>query len=63
MLNYRKTSWTTQPPCVYTTLEQFTYILFICANQIKIARPLHDPGTGYLVIYLHHGSCTLQSAD
>ena len=30
-----------------TTLEKFTYIPFACTRQIKITRPLHDPGTEY----------------
>ena len=46
-----------------TTLEQFTYIPFTWARQIKSARPLHDPGTGYWLVFVHHGSCTLQSVD
>ena len=31
---------------LYTTLEQFTNIPFTYAHQLKIARPLHNPGTG-----------------
>ena len=62
--------WITRKPLrplchhiLYTTVEQFTYIPFTCANQIKIAQPLHDPGTRYGLIYVHQGSCTLQSVN
>ena len=59
----RKPLWSLGHHVLNTTLEQFTYKHFTCARQIKSARPLHDPGTGYWLVFVHHGPCTLQSVD
>ena len=48
---------------VYYTRVIYLHNLYLCSSEVKIACPLHDPDTGYQLIYVHHGSCTLHSVD
>ena len=63
LLDYKKASLITPPPRAAYYTRAISYIPFACARHIKNARLLHDPGTGYWLIYVHYGSCTLQLVD
>ena len=63
LLDYKKAYLVTPPPRVAYYARVIRHIPFAYARHIKIARLLHDPGTGYWLMYVHHGSCILQLVD